>query len=83
MNEPNERLKKLVSAKELHEKSIKCLSENLSFKTEIKDLKREFKDESDIVVIIEHTVDSKLSEITELKDDLENIRKNQFQCIFL
>ena len=72
----------VVSDKELHEKSTKCLSENLSLKTEIKDLKREFKDKSDIVVILEHTVDSKLSEITKLKEELDNIRKNQFQCIF-
>ena len=68
----------VVSDKELHEKATKCLSENLSLKTEIKDLKKEFKDKSDIVVILEHTVDSKLSEITKLKEELENIRKNQF-----
>ena len=66
----------------MHEKSNKCLSKNVSIKTEIKDIKREFKDNSDIVVILEHTVDSKLSEITELKEELENIKKNQFQCVF-
>ena len=73
----------LVSDKELHEKSNKCLSKNVSIKTEIKDIKREFKDNSDIVVILEHTVDSKLSEITELKEELENIRKKPFSVHIL
>ena len=86
-DEKSESLKKeLANAsennKEIKKGSEKVLNENKHLKTEIGNLEKQLKEEKDSVEVLENTLSNKVSENTKLNEELDQLTKAQFHCIF-
>ena len=77
----------LESAKENNtklEKEIKKVSkEKITLVTKIRDHEKKVVDKTDLVDILENTVQNKVLEIERVKEELEKLRKFQYSCIFV
>ena len=72
----------LESNTDIKKESVKIFNENKNLKTKIRDLDTQLKDKEDSVIMLENTVSNKVSENVKLMEELKNLRRSQFPCIF-
>ena len=72
----------LESSKEIKKESVKLFTENKNLKNRIRDLDTQLKDKEDSVIMLENTVSNKVSENVTLMEEVKNLRRSQFPCIF-
>ena len=70
------------SSKEIKKESVKLFHENKNLKYKIRDLDTQLKDKEDSVIMLENTVSDKVSENVKLTEEVKNLRRSQFPCIF-